>query len=104
MNKVYDYMMAGKPIINGVKASNDDVAKAGCGITIEPESPEAIIEAVNKLKSMDSADREKMGLNGKKWVLENADYTILADNFLTKLDEIGPSVHGGGGRCSLEKE
>lgn len=100
MNKMYDYMMAGKPIINGVKASNDDVAEAGCGITIEPESPEAIIDAVNKLKNMDSTAREKMGLNGKKWVLNHADYAVLADSFLSKLDETNSFVHGGG-KCTM---
>lgn len=82
MNKMYDYMMAGKPIINGVKAANDDVAEAGCGITIEPESPKAIIKAVMTLKDMRLPEREKMGANGKKWVLENAEYTVLAEKFL----------------------
>lgn len=82
MNKMYDYMMAGKPIINGVKASNDDVAEAGCGITIEPESPEAILEAVESLKKISQLERERMGAKGKKWVLENAEYTILAKKFL----------------------
>ena len=75
-------MMAGKPIINGVKASNDDVAEAGCGITIEPESSEALIKAVKKLKTMSVLDRENMGAKGKKWVLENAEYTVLAEKFL----------------------
>lgn len=85
MNKMYDYMMAGKPIINGVKASNDDVAEAECGITIEPESAEAINEAINILKKMSLPEREKMGANGKKWVLENAEYTVLAEKFLKEL-------------------
>lgn len=82
MNKMYDYMMAGKPIINGVKASNNDIAEADCGLTIEPESPEAIIKAVTTLKKMSLSEREKMGANGKKWVLENAEYTVLAEKFL----------------------
>ena len=82
MNKLYDYMMAGKPIINGVKASNDDVTEAGCGITIVPECPEAIVEAVKKLKVMSLIEREHMGTKGKKWVLKNAEYTVLAEKFL----------------------
>ena len=82
MNKLYDYMMAGRPIINGVKASNDDVADASCGITVKPESPEAIVDAVKKLQAMPKSDREEMGARGRKWVLNNAEYANLSDRFL----------------------
>ncbi len=85
MNKMYDYMMSGKPIINGVKASNNDVAAAQCGITIEPESSDAIIKAVNDLKELSVEDRVAMGLRGRKWVLENAEYGVLASRFLNSM-------------------
>lgn len=82
MNKMYDYMMSGRPIINGVDASNDDVADANCGIKIEPESPQAIIGAVVQVKGMALDERKNLGANGRKWVLANAEYKVLADKFL----------------------
>lgn len=82
MNKMYDYMMAGKPIINGVDAFNDDVSDAGCGIKIMPESPEAIVEAIQTLKNMSADERQQMGDNGREWVLNNAEYTVLAEKFM----------------------
>lgn len=82
MNKVYDYMMAAKPIIYGVEAANNDVAEAGCGITIKPGSASEIRDAAVALASKSLAEREKMGLRGKKWVTENCSYAKLAKSFL----------------------
>lgn len=81
MNKVYDYMMAAKPIIYGVDAYNNEVNKSGCGIVIPPENPEAIVKAIYKLYDMDYKTRFKMGEKGKNWVLNNAEYKILGDVF-----------------------
>lgn len=85
MNKVYDYMMAAKPIIYGVEAANNDVADARCGISIEPGNADAIRTAVLSLYSLDEKDRCEIGLRGKKWVTENCDYTKLAALFLEVL-------------------
>lgn len=82
MNKVYDYMMSGKPIIYGVEASNSDVRDAGCGITIEPENPKAIVSAVNELKAMPTDERIAMGNRGKDFVMTHNDYRVLAENFI----------------------
>ena len=82
MNKVYDYMMAGKPIIYGVKAANNDVAEADCGISIEPGSAEGIRDAAVRLYEMSPEERAEMGARGQKWVTENCAYSILAEKFL----------------------
>ncbi len=81
-NKVFDYMYAAKPIIMAIKAGNDLVGEAGCGITVEPENPEAIIKAINKLIAMSETEREVLGQNGRKFVLENHTYDKLASKFL----------------------
>lgn len=81
MNKVYDYMMAGKPIIYGVDARNNDVAEAGCGITIKPDDANSIKEAAYQLISCPTGVREKMGRNGKQWVLNNCEYKQTAKEF-----------------------
>ena len=82
LNKVYDYMMAGRPIIYGVEASNNDVADAGCGITIKPDDPAALAEAVKELLRMDPEDRDAMGARGHESVINNYDYSIIAEKFL----------------------
>lgn len=81
-NKLLDYMMAGKPIIHGIEAGNDLVAEAQCGISFPPESPEAIANAARKIANTPASDREQMGLNGKRFVVNNHDYKTLAKKFI----------------------
>ena len=81
-NKMMDYMMAGKPIINAIKAGNDPVMEAGCGITVEPENPQAIADGILKLASLSPEERDEMGKRGRNYVLKNQTYDILAKKFL----------------------
>ncbi|NPV27289.1 MAG: glycosyltransferase family 4 protein [Firmicutes bacterium] len=81
-NKLMDYMMAAKPIIHAIEAGNDLVAESGCGISVPPEDPAAIAEAVLRLMQMSDAEREIMGQKGKDYVLAKHDYRVLAEEFL----------------------
>lgn len=82
MNKVYDYMMAAKPIIYGVEAANNDVLDAECGFTIKPDAPEDICKVLDELVNMSQDEKQIMGEKGRKWVLENCSYAVLAARFL----------------------
>jgi len=84
-NKMFDYMMAGKPIVNAIQASNDLVAESGCGITIPPANPPAIAEAIQSLYKLIPQERDAMGRQGNEFVLLNHDYVRLADRFLKGL-------------------
>ena len=75
-------MMSGKPILNGVVASNNEVDEAGCGVSFDSSYAEKIAEAIKHLISMDENERIKMGLKGTKWVKEHCDYEILAKRFI----------------------
>jgi glycosyltransferase involved in cell wall biosynthesis len=81
-NKLFDYMMSGKPVIHSVDAGNDLVAESDCGISTPPENPKAIAEAIIKLKALPQNEREAIGLNGRKFVLANHNYRILAKKFI----------------------
>lgn len=85
-NKLMDYMMAGKPVIHAIEACNDMIAESGCGISILPEDPRAIGEAVMKLMAMEPEERMAMGLKGREYVLKHHDYRLLARRFLGIID------------------
>ncbi|MEG0392981.1 MAG: glycosyltransferase family 4 protein, partial [Anaerovoracaceae bacterium] len=87
-NKIYDYMMAGKPIICAVTAPNDTVGDAGCGYSIEGENDEALREAILKLYQMTEEERKIMGDNGKRVVMEEYEYTALSRKFMNILEEV----------------
>lgn len=88
MNKLFDAMIAGKPILYAVEAANNDVEEAKCGITVEPGNSRAIADAINKIMQMGNDELAKMGENGKRWVLENNDYSVLARKFINLMSEL----------------
>ena len=61
------------------------VGDAGCGITIEPESPSAIVEGIRLLKEKSPEERDAMGRRGYEYVLRYHDYKKLAQQFIDVL-------------------
>ncbi len=86
-NKIFDYMMAGRPIIQAIDAGNNLVAEANCGIYAEAENADAIARAILELKSMSPDQRQKLGQNGKEYVLKNHTYSVLAKKFLEAIQQ-----------------
>jgi len=85
-NKIFDYMMAARPIIHSVTAGNDPIKDANCGISVEAENPELVANAVIELINKSENERLILGENGKKYVLARHDYKILANEFLKALN------------------
>lgn len=81
-NKIMDYMMAAKPIISAIRAGNDPIAEAQCGITVEPENPKAIAGGILTLAALSQEEREAMGKRGRDYILKNQTYDVLAKKFL----------------------
>ena len=61
MNKVYDYMMAAKPILYGVEAKNNDVLEAKCGLFFDATNIDELVDKLYQLKNMSNQDKETMG-------------------------------------------
>jgi glycosyltransferase involved in cell wall biosynthesis len=81
-NKLLDYLMAAKPIIHGIEAGNDLVAESGAGLSILPEDPMEIAEAVRKIQSFSVEELNQKGQNGKNFVISTHDYKIIAKKFI----------------------
>ena len=86
-NKLMEYMLAGKPVIHAVQASNDLVATSGCGISVPPENPAAIADAIRDMMSMTPHALAKMGNRGREYVIRYHDYGKLAVQYLTAIEE-----------------
>lgn len=81
LNKLFDYMYAGRPILQALEAGNDPVREAGCGLSVEPENPAAVTEAVMQFYRMTPQMRRAMGEKGRQFVLANHTYDRLAERF-----------------------
>jgi glycosyltransferase involved in cell wall biosynthesis len=81
-NKLMDYMMAARPVLHAVEAGNDPVGEAGCGLTVAPEDPEVAAQGIRNLLALSPAERQAMGLCGKRFVMDHHTYPILSERFL----------------------
>lgn len=86
-NKIFDYMMAKKPIIQSIDAGNDMVLDANCGISIPPELPEAMADALITLSKKTPENLQLLGNNGYEYVTDAHDISKLADSFLTIINK-----------------
>lgn len=87
-NKLFDYMMAAKPVVQAIDAGNNIVKEANCGLYAEPDNVEEIRNAILHLKNMSLAERAELGENGRRYVLKNHTYRVLAENFLKVMETI----------------
>lgn len=81
-NKLMDYMMAARPVLHAVEAGNDPVAEAGCGVTVAPESAQALNDGLRRLLALPPDTRDAMGRRGRDHVLARHTYPVLARRFL----------------------
>jgi len=83
-NKLFDYLASGKPIIFSANSINDPVKEAKAGITIPPDDPQELADAIIKLYRLYPKERNEIGINGRRYVEKYYSIPILID----KLEEI----------------
>ena len=81
MNKLFDSMMSGKPILYAVDAPNNYIEEYHCGVSVEPGNVEALCEGIRKLITLSEEERRELGENGHRAVLEHFTYKKLAEEF-----------------------
>ncbi len=82
---MFDYMMAGKPIVQAIDSGNNLVEEANCGLYASAENADEVAQAILKLKSLSPEERNILGRNGKEYVLKNHTYSVLAKKMLDSL-------------------
>ncbi len=78
-NKLFDYLASSNPIVFAGNVANNIVDMAKCGITLPPEDPEKLADALLELSTMPKSSLEEMGQNGRQYFMENHTYQTLAD-------------------------
>ncbi len=78
-NKLFDYFGAGRPVVFSVNSSNNPVAEACAGVTVEPNNAQSLAAGILELAEKPYEERQEMGLRGRKYVEENHDLSKLGD-------------------------
>ena len=81
-NKMTDYMLSGKPIVQSVDEPGSVVERIGCGIRVEAENAKAVADAIIKLSDMTREERAAIGQKGKAYVEKELPWSKLAKDFL----------------------
>ena len=86
LNKIFDYMLAGKPVIFATSAANNPISESGAGFSVAPEDPVALADAVELMIKAHPAERNTMGASGREYVKKQYDSRMLAATFADVLD------------------
>ncbi len=90
MNKLMDYMMAGKPIVQYISGYNF-IEIAAAGLCCESENPRQLADCILKLSEASIEEQKHYGENAKKFVIENHNNRILSQKCLDIFNQLTTS-------------
>lgn len=86
-SKTQAYLLAGRPIVMGVRGDAAEIVKeAGAGVCFEPENASALVQAVLGLMSKDRLTLQAMGTAGLQYYRERMSLNVGAHRFADVLD------------------
>jgi len=85
LNKVIDYMMAGKPIVASYTGYPSMINEAACGTYVPAGDVNLLNREISRYYNMSKDERCEIGARGKAWLMKNRLYKKLAMNYLNIL-------------------
>jgi glycosyltransferase involved in cell wall biosynthesis len=82
LNKLIDYMMAGKPVVASYTGYPSMINEANCGTFVPAGSVQALKQELERYIQMDNQELELIGARGKAWLLASRSYPKLAKEYL----------------------
>lgn len=79
LNKLFDYLASGRPIVFGASCPDNPVVESGAGLVVEPENGAAMAKAIQSLYKMSERDRAELGEKGRRYAKEHHDIKLLAE-------------------------
>lgn len=86
LTKLNDYMLAGVPILYAVGDPGNAVERSGGGFSCEPESAEALADALSQMQKMSVKELRALGEQGRQWCLQ---HQMVKDQAARILEALG---------------
>ena len=86
-NKYFDYMLAGKPVLDSNNKIKDPVELSKCGIIVKPDSAIAIADGIQQLFDLSDKERKIMGDKGRKHVDEHHNILYLSNLYIKLFEQ-----------------
>jgi glycosyltransferase involved in cell wall biosynthesis len=83
LNKLFDYLLIGKPIVFSGDVSNDIVMYANAGISIKPGDSTSLLEATKKMMALSQSEKEKLKKTSYQYVSHNHNIELLAEELIS---------------------
>lgn len=85
LNKLIDYMMAGKPVLASYSGYPSMLNEAQAGFFVPTGAVETIVENILIFKNMAPEERNVYGIRGRKWIQENNSYKTITIRYQKRL-------------------
>ena len=86
--KMLEFMSCSRPVILGVQGQAQHILEnAGAGIAIEPENPDMLIDAIQRLYDNRSL-AHSMGKKGRDYIVKNLSRASTAEKYIKVLDRL----------------
>ena len=86
-NKLFDYMLAKRPVLYAIDSGNKPVYEATCGWSVEAGNPQHIAGAIREAAQTSKSELDRLGENGYRFVMENHTYAHLAKRLVAFIEE-----------------
>lgn len=88
-NKLFDYMSAGIPVVCNVPGEVAELLAASAGgLQACDSSPEALADAIRRLRSLTPIERQRLGRDGRQWVERHHSSRVLGARLDSVLREV----------------
>lgn len=95
-SKTQAYMAAGKPVILAVDGDAADIVKdAGCGLTVPPQDPEALAQAILKLSEISREELDRMGKLGYEYYRRELSFDLGVQAFVRVFNQAISAYRSG---------
>ena len=86
-NKLTDYLLSAKPIVQAIDEPGSIVERLGCGLRVEAENVSETVSAIIRIVSLTPEQREELGKKGRDYAVRNLEWKALAQKFLDAVME-----------------